>query len=53
VDKLLGNEEGWAGFPQLKNIDQGIATHVFAAFHPSLEGKSVPIPPVVQYCLRR
>ncbi|KAL2176434.1 uncharacterized protein P884DRAFT_278517 [Thermothelomyces heterothallicus CBS 202.75] len=37
LDRALGNEEGWHTGFQFKNIDQGIATYVFAAFHPSLE----------------
>ncbi|KAK4040000.1 hypothetical protein C8A01DRAFT_35965 [Parachaetomium inaequale] len=35
-DQVLGNKEGWEEF-KFKTTDQGIATHVFAAFHPSLE----------------
>ncbi|KAK4120495.1 NAD(P)-binding protein [Parathielavia appendiculata] len=35
-DRVLGNKEGWREF-QFKSPDRGIATHVFAAFHPSLE----------------
>ena len=34
---MLGNKEGWAGFTP-KTADQGIATHVFAAFSPDLKG---------------
>lgn len=33
----MGNKEGWEEFKP-KTDDQGIATHVFAAFHDSLEG---------------
>ncbi|KAK4152480.1 short-chain dehydrogenase TIC 32, chloroplastic [Chaetomidium leptoderma] len=36
TDRAMGNREGWGEF-KFKNNDQGIATHVFAAFHPSLE----------------
>ncbi|GAB1317799.1 Short-chain dehydrogenase [Madurella fahalii] len=36
ADKVMGNREGWEDF-KIKNEDQGIATHVLAAFHPSLE----------------
>ncbi|KAL0929734.1 short-chain dehydrogenase reductase family [Colletotrichum truncatum] len=36
IDRLLGNKEGWADF-KWKTLDQGIATHVYAAFEPSLK----------------
>ncbi|KAK4247047.1 hypothetical protein C7999DRAFT_32520 [Corynascus novoguineensis] len=36
ADRALGNKEGWDETFQFKTTDQGIATHVFAAFHPSL-----------------
>ncbi|KAG7289176.1 hypothetical protein NEMBOFW57_005539 [Staphylotrichum longicolle] len=36
AERALGNKEGWSEF-QFKTPDQGVATHVFAAFHPSLE----------------
>lgn len=39
ADRALGNKEGWDETFQFKTTDQGIATHVFAAFHPSLAGK--------------
>lgn len=35
----MGNKEGWAEF-KMKSADQGVATHVYAAFDPSLKGKS-------------
>ncbi|SPQ21518.1 62301270-55c5-4407-afb5-566ff77864e0 [Thermothielavioides terrestris] len=35
-DRAQGHRQGWEGF-KFKTPDQGIATHVFAAFHPSLE----------------
>lgn len=38
VDRSLGNAEGWGKF-QVKSLDQGAATHVFAAFEPSLKGQ--------------
>lgn len=37
VDRSLGNREGWAGF-KWKSPNQGTATHVYAAFEPSLKG---------------
>ncbi|KAL2015320.1 hypothetical protein VTK56DRAFT_5802 [Thermocarpiscus australiensis] len=36
ADKIMGNWEGWTEEYKYKTNDQGIATHVFAAFHPSL-----------------
>ncbi|KXX77656.1 Short-chain dehydrogenase TIC 32, chloroplastic [Madurella mycetomatis] len=36
LDRELGNREGWESF-KIKTEDQGIATYVFAAFHPSLD----------------
>ncbi|OHE98122.1 WW domain-containing oxidoreductase [Colletotrichum orchidophilum] len=36
VDRSLGNKEGWAEF-KWKTPDQGTATHVYAAFEPSLK----------------
>ncbi|KAJ5480158.1 hypothetical protein N7530_005667 [Penicillium desertorum] len=35
ADKALGNREGW-GELQVKTPDQGVATHVYAAFDPGL-----------------
>jgi hypothetical protein len=42
----MGNGSGWTDF-EFKSNDEGIATHVFAAFHPSLEGEGscVEFPP--------
>lgn len=37
VDKILGNREAWEDGLKWKTHDQGVATHVFAAFHPSLK----------------
>jgi hypothetical protein len=37
ADKMLGNAEGWKGFSP-KTLDQGVATHVYASFDPSLKG---------------
>ncbi|KAK1979461.1 WW domain-containing oxidoreductase [Colletotrichum cereale] len=36
VDRSLGNKEGWADF-KWKTPDEGTATHVYAAFEPSLK----------------
>ncbi|KAF2136926.1 uncharacterized protein K452DRAFT_291967 [Aplosporella prunicola CBS 121167] len=36
VDKFLGNAEGWGSF-NAKTAEQGAATHVYAAFSPSLK----------------
>jgi hypothetical protein len=36
----MGNASGWTGL-KFKSNDEGIATHVFAAFHPSLEGEGL------------
>ncbi|KAL7910387.1 hypothetical protein GGI35DRAFT_448632 [Trichoderma velutinum] len=37
ADKLLGNSEGWdAGF-NFKTMENGVATHIYAAFEPSLK----------------
>ncbi|KAJ8119724.1 hypothetical protein ONZ43_g3389 [Nemania bipapillata] len=36
VDRGLGNMEGWADF-KWKTADQGVATHVYAAFDPNLK----------------
>lgn len=38
ADKTLGNREGWGDF-KIKTLDQGVATHVYAAFDPGLNGK--------------
>jgi hypothetical protein len=37
VDQALGNAEGWGGF-QWKTPERGVATHIYAAFEPSLKG---------------
>ncbi|KAK0665461.1 hypothetical protein QBC41DRAFT_358825 [Cercophora samala] len=37
VDKTLGNREAWEDGLKWKTHDQGVATHVFGAFHPSLK----------------
>lgn len=37
IDKALGNREGWADF-HIKTPDQGVATHVYAAFDSALDG---------------
>ncbi|KAL7948640.1 hypothetical protein V8C42DRAFT_315059 [Trichoderma barbatum] len=40
ADRLLGNSEGWdAGF-DWKTIEKGIATHIYAAFEPSLKERN-------------
>ncbi|KAK2060032.1 WW domain-containing oxidoreductase [Colletotrichum caudatum] len=36
VDRSLGNKEGWAEF-KWKTPDEGVATHVYASFEPSLK----------------
>jgi len=37
LDKTMGNEEGWrAGGLKLKDLAQGVATHVYGAFEPGL-----------------
>ncbi|KAI1495951.1 NAD(P)-binding protein [Biscogniauxia marginata] len=38
ADRALGNKEGWANGFELKSVERGAATHVFASFSPSLEG---------------
>lgn len=37
ADKTLGNREGWGEF-KIKTLDQGVATHIYAAFDPGLNG---------------
>jgi hypothetical protein len=39
IDRQLGNREGWAEF-NLKTLERGAATHVYAAFDPTLKGAS-------------
>ena len=41
ADRLLGNAEGWATGFDFKTPDRGVATHVYAAFEPSLKGTTV------------
>lgn len=38
IERQLGNAEGWEKSPKLKSIEQGVATHIFASFAPSLKG---------------
>lgn len=40
VDQSMGNAEGWEEF-KWKTLGQGVATHVYAAFEPSLKGISI------------
>ncbi|CAG7921042.1 unnamed protein product [Penicillium olsonii] len=42
IDRQLGNREGWQGF-NLKSLDCGAATHVYAAFGPALKGSPIPV----------
>ncbi|CAG8192423.1 unnamed protein product [Penicillium olsonii] len=42
IDRQLGNREGWQGF-NLKSLDCGAATHVYAAFDPALKGSPIPV----------
>ncbi|PYH77795.1 putative short-chain dehydrogenase [Aspergillus uvarum CBS 121591] len=37
VDRSLGNREGWRDEFDAKNLERGAATHVYAAFDPSLK----------------
>lgn len=37
ADKALGNREGWAEF-NVKPLERGVATHIYASFDPDLEG---------------
>ncbi|KAM7204244.1 short-chain dehydrogenase/reductase SDR [Naviculisporaceae sp. PSN 640] len=39
VDRTMGNESGWEGF-KFKSHDQGVATHVYAAFEGTLGEKN-------------
>ncbi|KAL6899932.1 hypothetical protein GGI43DRAFT_427645 [Trichoderma evansii] len=39
VDKSLGNAEGWADF-KWKTPERGVATHIYAAFEPSLKERN-------------
>lgn len=40
VDKELGNKEGFSAGFDFKTPERGVATHVYAAFEPSLKGQS-------------
>lgn len=42
ADRLLGNAEGWLTEFDFKTPDRGVATHIYAAFEPSLKGIVVP-----------
>lgn len=37
IDKDVGNVEGWSEAFDFKTLQQGVATHVYAAFEPSLK----------------
>ncbi|KAJ5092111.1 hypothetical protein NUU61_006981 [Penicillium alfredii] len=39
IDRLLGNREGWKDFNP-KSLEQGAATHVYAAFDPALKANN-------------
>ncbi|KAJ6078701.1 hypothetical protein N7467_008454 [Penicillium canescens] len=39
IDRQLGNREGWAEF-NLKTLERGAATHVYAAFDPALKANN-------------
>lgn len=41
---MLGNAEGWKKEFSPKTLDQGVATHVYASFDPSLKGMLENIP---------
>ena len=41
IDRELGNTEAFAGGFDYKTPERGVATHIFAAFEPSLRGKSL------------
>lgn len=38
VDRELGNKEGFEGGLDYKTPARGVATHIYAAFEPSLKG---------------
>lgn len=38
MDRELGNKEGFADGFDFKPPERGVATHVYAAFEPSLKG---------------
>ncbi|PNP59023.1 hypothetical protein THARTR1_01271 [Trichoderma harzianum] len=37
VDRMLGNSEGWSDGFTFKTLERGVATHIYAAFEPSLK----------------
>jgi hypothetical protein len=41
ADITMGTKEIWAEF-QFKTLDEGVATHIFTAFAPGLEGLEPP-----------
>lgn len=41
ADKTLGNAEGWREFNP-KTLERGVATHIYAAFDPSIKGTLTP-----------
>ncbi|KAL7961241.1 hypothetical protein V8C34DRAFT_312051 [Trichoderma compactum] len=41
VDRMLGNSEGWRDGFKCKTLERGVATHIYAAFEPSLEDKDI------------
>ena len=41
LDKELGNKEGWAEGFDFKTPGRGVATHVYAAFEPTLKSQSL------------
>jgi hypothetical protein len=43
VDRELGNKEGFMSGFEFKSPERGVATHVYAAFEPSLKGRVTPI----------
>jgi hypothetical protein len=47
MDRDLGHRAFWNGVPT-KTQSQGTATHVFAAFHPSLDSQGTTYPNVLQ-----
>lgn len=49
LDKELGNKEGWAEGFNFKTPARGVATHVYAAFEPTLKGQSFT--PISLHCL--
>ncbi|KAH0523979.1 hypothetical protein TsFJ059_008907 [Trichoderma semiorbis] len=37
ADRMLGNSEGWRDDFKFKTLERGVATHIYAAFEPSLK----------------